>query len=172
MVRVGRRHDGHHRRDPACRAHALDGLDLPSEDVRCAAGPVYGGAPDEVATSRLTRSARRGVSDLGWQCLDPTAFPGGVRRDRLPGPNAGGCRHRQARLIKSADEIAVMEESGRIADAAFAAVFAALAPGVEETEVAAAAVSVMLRRGAIEVVPYLCGRRKPRRSQAFVSAPA
>ena len=44
-----------------------------------------------------------------------------------------------------------MEEAGRIADAAFVAVFDTLAPDVEETEVAAAAVATMLRMGAIEL---------------------
>ncbi|HET7882662.1 MAG TPA: M24 family metallopeptidase, partial [Acetobacteraceae bacterium] len=56
----------------------------------------------------------------------------------------------QARLIKSETELAMMRESGRIADLAFDAVFDALVPGAEDTEVAAAAVATMLRHGAVE----------------------
>jgi Xaa-Pro aminopeptidase len=120
-----------------------------SEDVRCAAGPVYGGAADEVATlaSDAVGKARR--VGLAGSASIPQRFHATLS-SRLPSLTPADDVIANARLIKSADEIAMMEESGRIADAAFAAVFAALSPGVEETEVAAAAVSAMLQRGAIE----------------------
>jgi Xaa-Pro aminopeptidase len=120
-----------------------------SEDVRCAAGPVYGGAPNEVATLAADAVGKARRIGLAGSASIPQRFHAELSR-RLPGLTPADAVIANARLIKSVDEIAMMEESGRIADAAFAAVFAALAPGVEETEVAAAAVSAMLRRGAIE----------------------
>jgi Xaa-Pro dipeptidase len=49
----------------------------------------------------------------------------------------------RVRLWKSDEEIAKMREAGRIADEAYAAMFATIAPGVEEFAVAAAAVQRM-----------------------------
>ncbi len=51
------------------------------------------------------------------------------------------------RLVKSAREVAVMREAGRIADLAMAAARDALAPGIRETEVEAAFTAVLLENG-------------------------
>jgi Xaa-Pro aminopeptidase len=118
-------------------------------DLRCAAGPVYGGALDEVAT--LAADAVGPAVHVGL--AGSAAIPQHLYASligRLPGLQTADAVMAQARLIKSDAELDMMFTSGRIADAAFAAVFEALAPGVEETEVAAAAVATMLRHGAIE----------------------
>lgn len=117
-------------------------------DVRCAAGPVYGGAPDEVATlaADAAGSGRVGLAGTG---AIPAALHAAIE-GRIPGLVAADDVVARARMIKSAEEIERMAESGRIADAAFASLFEALQPGVEETEAAAAAVATMLRHGAIE----------------------
>ena len=118
-------------------------------DLRCAAGPVYGGAPEEVATlaAAATGTARR--VGLAGSLAIPQHFYAALAAD-LPGLVPADSVVANARMIKSAEEIDAMEQSGKIADAAFEAVFAALAPGVADTDVAAAAVAAMLRRGAIE----------------------
>ncbi|WP_342362161.1 Xaa-Pro peptidase family protein [Terrarubrum flagellatum] len=118
-------------------------------EVRCAAGPVYGGAVDEVATLAADAAADLRHVGLGNSALIPQQFHA-VLASRLPGLRAADAVITNARLIKSAAEIAVMEESGKIADAAFDALFARLAPGVLETECAAAVVETMYARGAIE----------------------
>jgi Xaa-Pro aminopeptidase len=118
-------------------------------DLRCSAGPVYGSPPGEVAT--LAADAAKGCKRVG---LAGGAVIPRLLHDTLlqhvsqlhPADRILG----DARLIKSAEEIAYMEQSGRIADAAFAAVFACLAPDAMETDVAAAAVDCMHRMGAIE----------------------
>jgi Xaa-Pro aminopeptidase len=118
-------------------------------DLRCAAGPLYDGARDEVAA--LAADAVAGVVHVGL--IGGATIPEplyAALASRLPKLRAADTILAQARLIKSAEEIAVMEESGRIADAAFAALFTKLAPDMLETEVAAAAVETMLRMGAIE----------------------
>lgn len=118
-------------------------------DLRCAAGPVYGGAPDEVATlaaDAVGEATRVGIAGTGTL---PHRFYTALAA-RLPALIPADAVMAQARLIKSEPEIACMAEAGRIADEAFRAVFATLAPGVLETEVAAAAGAVMLRLGAIE----------------------
>jgi Xaa-Pro aminopeptidase len=118
-------------------------------DLRCSAGPVYGSPPGEVAA--LAADAARGCKRVGL------AGGGVIPRllydtlaQRVPELVSADGALAQARLIKSAEEIAYMEESGRIADAAFGAIFACMAPGVTETDVAAAAVDCMLRMDAIE----------------------
>ena len=118
-------------------------------DVRCTPGAIYGGPPDEVATlaaDAVGAAARVGLAGSGAL---PFALHAALAK-RLPNLVAADRVLAAVRLIKSADEIAYMETSGAIADAAFDAVFAALKPGVLETEVAAAAVDAMTRRGAIE----------------------
>jgi Xaa-Pro aminopeptidase len=118
-------------------------------DLRCAAGAIYGGPPDEVAT--LAADALTGARRVGL--VGGRAIPGFLEaafRARVPELVAADGVVAEARMIKSGEEILRMEEAGRIADAAFAAVFEALVPGTEETEVAAAAVATMLRMGAIE----------------------
>jgi Xaa-Pro aminopeptidase len=118
-------------------------------DVRCAAGPLYGRARDEVAA--LAADAVAGVAHVGLIGGATIAQPlYAALASRLPKLRAADTILDQARLIKSAEEIALMEEAGRIADAAFAALFAKLAPDRLETEVAAAVVETMLRMGAIE----------------------
>ena len=116
-------------------------------DLRACAGPVYGGAADEVAT--LAASAASGRVGLAGTGAIPPRLHAPLLA-RFPGLVVADAVMAQARLLKSPAEIAVMAEAGRISDDAFAAVFAALAPGVEETEVGAAAVACMLRQGAIE----------------------
>jgi Xaa-Pro aminopeptidase len=118
-------------------------------DLRCAAGPLYGGARDEVAT--LAADAVANVTHAGL--IGGATIPEplyAALASRLPKLHAADTILAQARVIKSAEEIAVMEESGRIADAAFAALFTKLVPDMLEIEVAAAAVGTMLRMGAIE----------------------
>ena len=120
-----------------------------ADDLRCAAGAIYGGPPDEAATmaADAAGTARR-VGLVGSR-----AIPGALHAAllaKLPGLVAADAVVADARMIKSGAELDRMDEAGRIADAAFEAVFDALQPGVEETDVAAAAVSVMLRRGSIE----------------------
>jgi Xaa-Pro aminopeptidase len=118
-------------------------------DLRCAAGAIYGGPPDEAAT--MAADAAGTAVNVGL--VGSRSIPGALHAAlsaRIPGLKPADGVIAAARMIKSAEEIARMEEAGRIADAAFAAVFAALVPGAEETEVAAAAVATMLRMGAIE----------------------
>jgi Xaa-Pro aminopeptidase len=118
-------------------------------DLRCAAGPVYGGAVDEVAT--LAADAVGSAVHVGL--AGSAAIPQHLHATlagRLPGLQSADAVMAQARLIKSDAELDMMLTAGRIADAAFAAVFKALVPGAEDTEVAAAAVATMLRHGAIE----------------------
>ena len=140
-------------------------------DLRCAAGPVYGGAVDEVAT--LAADAVGSAVHVGL--AGSAAIPQHLHATlvaRLPGLQSADAVMAQARLIKSDAELDMMLAAGRIADAAFAAVFDALVPGAEDTEVAAAAVATMLRHGAIESVPHLCGRWQAGRAQALVSPQA
>jgi Xaa-Pro aminopeptidase len=120
-----------------------------TEDLRCAAGAIYGGPPDEVAVlaADALAGARR-VGLVGGRAIP--AFLEAALRSRVPELIAADAVVAEARMIKSAEEVARMEEAGRIADAAFVAVFEAMLPGVEEAEVAAAAVATMLRMGAIE----------------------
>ncbi len=118
-------------------------------DLRCAAGAIYGGPPDEAAT--MAADAVGPAKRVGL--VGSRTIPGALHAAllaRLPGLVAADAVVADARMIKSAPEIERMDEAGRIADAAFEAVFEALQPGAEETEVAAAAVAVMLRRGSIE----------------------
>ena len=118
-------------------------------DLRCAAGAIYGGPPDEVATLAADAvGAARHVGLVGSRGI-PGALHAALAA-RLPGLVAADAVVGDARMIKSAVELERMDEAGRIADAAFAAVFETMLPGVEETEVAAAAVATMLRMGAIE----------------------
>jgi Xaa-Pro aminopeptidase len=120
-----------------------------TQDLRCAAGAIYGGPPDEVAVlaADALAGARR-VGLVGGRAIP--AFLEAALRSRVPELIAADAVVAEARMIKSAEEVARMEEAGRIADAAFVAVFEAMLPGVEETDVAAAAVATMLRMGAIE----------------------
>jgi Xaa-Pro aminopeptidase len=118
-------------------------------DLRCAAGPIYGGAREEVATLAADAVANLAHVGLIGGATIPEPLHAALA-SRLPKLRAADAILAQARLIKSSEEIAAMEESGRIADAAFAALFEKLAPDVLETEVAAAAVETMLRLGAIE----------------------
>jgi Xaa-Pro aminopeptidase len=118
-------------------------------DMRCAAGPVYGGAIDEVATLAADSvGAARRVGLAGCGSIPQILYAALIRHlaDLVQADHIVA----KARMIKSAEEIDRMEESGRIADAAFEALFAALVPGAEETELAAAAVKAMIERGAIE----------------------
>ncbi|MGQ0570779.1 MAG: M24 family metallopeptidase [Armatimonadota bacterium] len=108
-------------------------------DVRVALGPIYGGAIDEVAV--LAADAARGANRVGLAggSLLPYQMHATLAA-RLPGLKPADQVLNGVRMIKSDEEIAKMREAGRIADEAYAALFAAVAPGVEETTVAAAAV--------------------------------
>jgi Xaa-Pro dipeptidase len=119
------------------------------EDLRCAAGPVYGGAADEVATmaADAVGGARR-IGIAGMATLPQRLYA--ALASRLPGLTPADEVMANSRLIKSTPEIDYMAEAGRIADHAFDAVFEALVPGALETEVAASAGAAMLRMGAIE----------------------
>lgn len=119
------------------------------EDLRCAAGPVYGGAADDVATLAADAAGAAGRIGLAGSNAIPPILHAALLR-RFPDMIVADAVITGARMLKSPNEIKMMEESGRIADAAFGAVFDALAPGVLETDVAAAAVATMLRMGAIE----------------------
>ncbi len=119
------------------------------DDLRCAAGPVYGGAPDEVATMAADAVGSAARVGLAGSAAIPARLHATLAA-RLPGLRPADAVMAQARLLKSASEIDCMREAGRIADAAFAAVFDTLRPGVEETTVAAAAMETIIRRGAIE----------------------
>ena len=118
-------------------------------DLRCAAGPIYGGAPEEVATlaAAAVGTARR-VASLAGSLAIPQRFYSALAAV-LPGLAPADAVVANARMIKSA-EIDAMGQSGKIADAAFDAVFAALAPAIADADVAAAAVAAMMRRGAVE----------------------
>ena len=118
-------------------------------DVRCTAGPIYGGPPDEVAT--LAADAVAGLRRVGLVGSGAIPHPlHAALASRIPSLSSADGILSAVRLIKSGEEIACMERSGRIADAAFEAVFGALRPGTLETEVAAAAVGAMHAAGGIE----------------------
>jgi Xaa-Pro aminopeptidase len=118
-------------------------------DLRCAAGPIYGGAVDEVATMAADSVGEVAHVGLAGSAAIPHRLYASLAA-RLPGLRAADSVIATARLIKSPAEIACMEQAGRIADAAFRAVFATLVPDMEETTVAAAAVASMIEQGAIE----------------------
>lgn len=118
-------------------------------DLRCSAGPVYGGAPDEVATLAADASAGAKRVGLAGGAIIPAPLHATLTR-RLGALEPADAVIAQARLIKSPAEIAYMTRSGEIADAAFTALFAALAPGMLETEAAAVVVDAMHRMGATE----------------------
>ncbi len=111
-------------------------------DVRVAMGPLYGGAADEVAT--LAADAARGAKRVGLAGggLLPYAMHAALV-SRLSDLTPADHVLNGVRMVKSDEEIVKMREAGRIADEAYAALFGALAPGVEETTVAAAAVHRM-----------------------------
>ncbi len=118
-------------------------------DVRVALGPIYGGPVDEVAA--LAAGAAQGAKRVGLvgESLLPHLMYDALAarlQDLRPADHvlAG------IRLTKSDEEIAKMREAGRIADEAYGALFAALAPGVEETAVAAAAIQRMNTLGGRE----------------------
>lgn len=118
-------------------------------DVRVALGPVYGGPVDEVAT--LAADAARGAARVGLAGgpIMPHVLYAALAsrvKELVPADDLFAA----VRMVKSDEEIAKMREAGRIADAAYAALFAALGPGVEETTVAAAAVHRMHALGARE----------------------
>jgi len=118
-------------------------------DVRVALGPIYGGPVDEVAA--LAADAARGAKRVGLVGI--TLLPHALHAtlaSRLPGLHPADHILAGIRLVKSDEEIAKMREAGRIADVAYAALFGAIAPGVEETTVAAAAVHRMNALGGRE----------------------
>ncbi|MGQ0549715.1 MAG: M24 family metallopeptidase [Armatimonadota bacterium] len=121
-------------------------------DVRVALGPIYGGAVDEVAA--LAADAARGAKRVGLvgNGLLPHSLHEALS-SRLPDLRPADHVLGGVRIIKSDEEIAKMREAGRIADAAYEAVFATLAPGVEETTVAAAAVHRIHSLGGREGFP-------------------
>ncbi len=118
-------------------------------DVRVALGPIYGGPVDEVAA--LAADAAQGAKRVGLVggSLIPHVMYAALAA-RLPGMRPADGVLASVRLVKSDEEIAKMREAGRIADEAYGALFAALAPGVEETTVAAAAIQRMNALGGRE----------------------
>src|SRR5262249_24329983 len=111
-------------------------------DVRVALGPIYGGAADEVAT--LAADAAGGAQRVGL--IGASLLPYALYRTlaaRLPDLRPADHVLSSVRLFKSGEEIAKMREAGRIADEAYAALLETIAPGVEETAAAAAAVQRM-----------------------------
>lgn len=118
-------------------------------DLRCSAGPIYGGKAEDVAL--MAADAAAGLRHVGL--AGSGSIPARLHAallTRFPEIKPADGVMAEARLIKSGEEIAMMEKSGRIADEAFAALFAAMKPGMLETEVAAAVVSRMHELGAIE----------------------
>lgn len=111
-------------------------------DLRIAMGPLYGGAVDEVAS--LAADAALGAKRVGLagSSLLPYAMYAALA-SRLPELRPADHVLNGVRMVKSDEEIAKMREAGRIADEAYAALLGAIAPGVEETTVAAAAVHRM-----------------------------
>jgi Xaa-Pro aminopeptidase len=124
-------------------------------DVRIALGSIYGGPVDEVAS--LAADAVRGTGAVGAakraglvgaSLLPHTLYA--TLASRLPELRPADHVLAGVRMVKSDEEIAKMREAGRIADEAYGALFAVLAPGVEETTVAAAAVHRMNMLGGRE----------------------
>jgi len=111
-------------------------------DVRVALGPIYGGPVDEVAILAAEAAAAAGRVGLVGASLLPYALYHSLAA-RLPDLRPADHVLSAVRLFKSDEEIAKMREAGRIADEAYAALFAAIASGTEETTVAAAAVHRM-----------------------------
>lgn len=118
-------------------------------DLRVAMGPLYGGAVDEVAVlaADAAGGAKR-VALAGGSLLPYVMHAALVARI----PEVVPAEHvlNGVRMVKSDEEIVKMREAGRIADEAYAALFGALAPGVEETTVAGAAVYRMHQLGGRE----------------------
>ena len=118
-------------------------------DVRVALGPVYGGAVDEVAA--LAADAAGAGSRVGLAGTAQLPQPlYATLASRLPDLRPADALLAAVRLWKSDEEIATMRTAGRAADAAMEAALGALAAGVEETAVAAAAVHRLLALGARE----------------------
>jgi Xaa-Pro aminopeptidase len=118
-------------------------------DVRVALGPIYGSPTEEVAVlaaGAVTGARRIGV--VGASML-PHALHVALAA-RLPDLRPADALLAGVRMLKSDEEIATMRHAGRIADEAYAALFAAVAPGVEEPVVAAAAVQRMNALGGRE----------------------
>lgn len=122
------------------------------EDLRCTPGPLYGRPAEEAAL--LAADAVGGARRVGL--AGGAAMPYALRAAldaRLPGWVAADALLARARMLKSPAELQLMERAAAAADAAFEAIFAALAPGVEETELAAAAVAAIARAGGREAFP-------------------
>lgn len=118
-------------------------------DLRCSAGPIYGGPLVEVATFAADAVGDLKHVGLSGSATIPAALHGELVR-RIPALCAADCIMASCRVIKSPEEIACMDEAGRIADAAFDALFKVLKPGMLETEASAVVVDTMHRQGAIE----------------------
>ncbi|HLW47733.1 MAG TPA: Xaa-Pro peptidase family protein [bacterium] len=118
-------------------------------DVRVALGPVYGGAPDEVAV--LTADAVGPARRVGL--AGAAALPHGLYAAlaaRLSALSPADYILAGIRLEKSDEEIAAMRRAGEIADEGMRAVLGSLEAGVEETALAAAAVQRIHALGARE----------------------
>jgi Xaa-Pro aminopeptidase len=118
-------------------------------DVRVALGPVYGGAADQVAELAADAAGPARRPGLVGAASLPYALYSALS-SRLPALRPADELLARVRLEKSDEEIAVMRRAGAIADEAMAAVFGALAAGVEETVVAAAGVERMHALGGRE----------------------
>jgi Xaa-Pro aminopeptidase len=118
-------------------------------DVRVALGPIYGGPADEVASLAADAAGRGGRAGLVGSPLLPYALYEVLAR-RLPDLRPADELLAAVRLLKSDEEIDKMREAGRIAGEAYGALLAAVAPGVEETTVAAGAVGRMHALGGRE----------------------
>jgi len=118
-------------------------------DVRVALGPIYGGPVDEVAALAADAAAEAKRVGLVGTSLLPFALHRALAA-RLPDLRSADHVLSGVQLFKSDEEIAKMREAGRIADEAYAALLAAVAPGTEETAAAAAAVHRMHALGGRE----------------------
>jgi Xaa-Pro aminopeptidase len=118
-------------------------------DVRISLGPLYGSPPDEVA--HLAADAAQGAKRVGM--VGSAAMPHALHTalaGKIADLRVADKVLDSVRIVKSDEEIDKMREAGRIADEAYAALFGALAPGVEEPVVAAAAVLRMNALGGRE----------------------
>jgi Xaa-Pro aminopeptidase len=118
-------------------------------DVLIARGPIYGGTADDVAALAGEAAAGARRAGLVGAAAMPQALYQTLMR-HVPVLEPADHVLDGVRIRKSAEEVAAMREAGRIADEAYAAVFDAVGPGVEETAVAAAAVHRMHLLGARE----------------------
>jgi Xaa-Pro aminopeptidase len=122
------------------------------EDLRCTPGPLYGRPVEEAALLAADAVGRARRIGLAGGALMPHGLRAALDA-RLPGLVPADALLARARMLKSPVEVALMERAAAAADAAYEAIFDTLAPGVEESEVAATAVAAIARAGGREAFP-------------------